>query len=416
MSERQKIIAITPAQYEIIQACLSERNVSAICGRRFGKTELALFLLLFEACNTKNYIGYYLATSAEQVKRIVYDRLYKTLLKQNIKKANEGIGSMEFELKNGSKIYLKGSGNPNSLRGGAAHRIILDEAADQPPDIIDTVLNPMLADYLGRLLVIGTQRGLGNWVNDLKNRPHFTNFIKSSYDGNLIPHSELDRLRETMDDIIFRTEIMAEAVASTGCVYYAYSEKNISTQTFNPNLDVTLSFDFNVNPMTITMFQFDINQFNAHVAVKEFVLKNSNTESASNHIKYFLQSNGFKGCVRLTGDFSGNQRRSSSTKTDWIILQEAFRQYAPDLDYCKIRRTRSIRDRVNYTNQALSQNLVKINPLECPILAKELNVIEWKEDGCTINDQFGVMGHASDNFSYFCYNFKPLNTMQGVLL
>ena len=409
-----KTIGITIKQHEIIQACLLKRNVSAICGRRFGKTALALFLLLYEAANIRNYKGYYLATSAEQVKRIVFDRLYNVLMKQNIRKANQSSGFMVFELKNGSKIYLKGSGNPNNLRGGDAHRIILDEAADQPPGMIDSVLSPMLADHLGKLLVIGTQRGLGSWVNELDTDPTYESFNFNSYEGGLIPAAELDRLKTTMDPLIFRQEIMGEAVATTGQIYYGYTSDVNSDQIFNPNLNLILSFDFNVNPMTVLLIQSDNHNFNAHVAVKEFVLKNTNTEAVANHLIYWLQSQGFKGTIQLTGDYSGNARRSSATVTDWQILQNAFKDNKPNSSYMKIRRTHLIRDRVNHTNQAMGNGTLKLNPLQCPTLARELNIVEWNSDGHTINDQHGKVGHISDAASYFAYNFKPLNSLRSV--
>jgi hypothetical protein len=67
---------------------------------------------------------------------------------------------IEVTLSNGSVIMARSAGdNGKNLRGRAAHRVIVDEAAFVPEGVIAEVIVPMLADTAGQLELISTPFG-----------------------------------------------------------------------------------------------------------------------------------------------------------------------------------------------------------------------------------------------------------------
>ena len=63
---------------------------------------------------------------------------------------------MAIKLPNGGTYQCGGCDNPDSWRGGAADEAVIDEADDTPPSLVPLVIEPMLADRNGTLVLSGT--------------------------------------------------------------------------------------------------------------------------------------------------------------------------------------------------------------------------------------------------------------------
>lgn len=60
---------------------------------------------------------------------------------------------------NGSKLFLAGSDNPDSLRGIALWGVGFDEYSQQPSNIFSEIISKALADHLGYAIFFGTPKG-----------------------------------------------------------------------------------------------------------------------------------------------------------------------------------------------------------------------------------------------------------------
>lgn len=399
------IKALTHNQMKIYND--NSRFILAECGRRFGKNEILLNKIANQALKARNQSIAYVATTFDQAKRIMRRRLIDYFPRGYLKKEPQNSSPITFDLYNGSHIYLFGGNNPDALRGEGHDAIFIDEIADQQEYLWSEVLEPTLMDNLGSAFMIGTPKGYGSWVKTLHNRDDFTYYNFSTHDGGIVDINELNRLELKMDTQVFKQEILAQYVSQTGLIYYNSNDNSLSGQEFNPLSDTVLSFDFNVDPMTCVMFQQNPIEPSSHVAVKEFIHRNSTTEPTAWAIKTWLDSQGFQGSLQITGDYSGNRRETPASRTDWHILEDNFKNYR---NYKKrVKRTRSVRDRVNYTNQALKDGSVKINKEKCPELYKETQIIQWRDNGVQIESKGNKIGHLTDDLSYFCYNFKTLS-------
>ena len=105
-------VTLHNAQMEIFTS--PKRFKVASCGRRFGKSYLAAWVLIIKALQSDSKDVFYVAPTFQQAKDILWSIL-KTVGKDVIKAAHENTATLT--LINDRKIYLKGSDRPDTLRG-----------------------------------------------------------------------------------------------------------------------------------------------------------------------------------------------------------------------------------------------------------------------------------------------------------
>lgn len=155
-----------------------------VCGRRFGKSALALNEALARAFQLKNQIIWIILPLFRQAKEIYW--VDPDITKYFIPYVQAGLIKMDKNdlslniLPTNSWIRLKGSDNYDSLRGSGLDLLIWDEVADTKADAFQAIA-PALADSPNhRVLYIGTPKGLN----------HFHDFaLKGNHNG-MIPSFE----------------------------------------------------------------------------------------------------------------------------------------------------------------------------------------------------------------------------------
>lgn len=105
-------------------------------------------------------------------------------------------------LPNGAEIRVLGADNPDSLRGDYLDGLVADEFADWAPSVYPLVLRPMLSDYRGWGVFIGTPKGHNAFYDqheEAKAEPEnwFSKVLKASESG-IIPEEELADARKSM--------------------------------------------------------------------------------------------------------------------------------------------------------------------------------------------------------------------------
>lgn len=374
------------------------------CGRRYGKSTVAEGLIKIEADKGNREI-LYIATTHGQAKKIMLNRLLNGIPKSWLKKRPLISQVMEFNFKNGSNVYLAGGKNYEVFRGMEFDLVVIDEVADQKPEMWFEVLRPALADRGGGCVFLGTPKGKNNWFYDLTMNTNNKLFHRTSIDGGRINQTEIDLLKDELDERTFRQEIMAEFIVFSGSVYYGFTQNNLTTMGFNPNLRTYVTYDFNVDPMTSVLIQeYETGKY---AAVQEFYINNSNTYEITEKIKNYLDFNQLKNTLTVTGDNAGTYRSSNSPLSNYKIIDGILGKFK---GYNKrLRRTDRIVNKTNTTNRAFIDNRILINPKSCPELIKELGFLEYDKNG-KIDSRGGAAGHITDAFSYFCYNFISLSS------
>lgn len=382
LSNAQRMIADAPFRFRV-----------AVCGRRFGKTHLAIRELAKYA-RIPDRRCWYVAPTYRMAKQIVWKKLKKKLQKINwIKRINEQ--DLTIELVNGSEISLRGADNYDSLRGVGLNFLVLDEFADIDPEAWREVLRPTLADTGGHALFLGTPKGF-NWAKELydqaKTKAGWVSFQFTTVDGGNVPQEEVEQAREDLDARTFAQEFLATFEQYAGIIAYSFGEHN---QKPAPEITATqpliLGMDFNINPMScIVMAQ---TKQGLH-AIDEIIIYSSNTNELIEEIRNRYPRNP----ITCYPDPAGVQRKTSANgNTDIRLLEQAgftvryHRQHA------------LVKDRINAANSLFflrddDTTRFYIDP-KCKNTIKSLQNFSYKE-GTQIPDKDSGWDHAFDALTY----------------
>lgn len=131
------------------------KSIFVRCGRKFGKTEIAIYLLSRWAFQNPGQGCFYIAPELKQARKLIWQdpRLFELLPKSWIEKTNHS--EMCVYLINGSRIIIDGSDNYESHRGTRPGILIYEEYKDHRPEF-RMVMRPNMAVYNAPEIFIGT--------------------------------------------------------------------------------------------------------------------------------------------------------------------------------------------------------------------------------------------------------------------
>lgn len=201
---------------------LAVRFVVLVWHRRAGKTVFAIIELLLAALAFMLVAGRvapgrygYISPFLAQSKKNAWDYLKAFAVLIPGAAVNES--ELRVELPNGTQIRLYGADHPESLRGGYFDGVVLDEVADMKPNVWALIVRPMLTDYRGWALFIGTPKGVNlfselyyraltadGWAADLK---------RASETGVLAP-AEIEAAKKEMSPAQFAQEFDCDFAAA----------------------------------------------------------------------------------------------------------------------------------------------------------------------------------------------------------
>lgn len=374
----------------------------AICGRRFGKTHLAVRELAYHARIPEQEV-IYVAPTYKMAKNIVWRKLKNKLQDLNwVAKHNET--ELKLELKNGSTISLKGADNFDSLRGTGNHFIVLDEFADIDPEAWFEVLRATLSDTGGKALFIGTPKGIGNWSYEIYQRcledpENWSSYQFTTLDGGNVPEAEVEQARKDLDERTFRQEYLATFETFSGRIYYSFERvHNVRKYEGNTPDTVYVGMDFNIDPMSAVIATRTGDTL--HI-IDEVRLFSSNTKEMVDEIKQRFP----KSKVWVYPDPAGNQRKTSAGgQTDVTILSNAgFVVKAPRVHT-------PVRDRINAVNSRLCSSSgirhLLIDP-RCKYTIEGLERQVYKE-GTSQPDKENGYDHMNDALGYMVDYLFPV--------
>ncbi len=217
-------------QRVVWDALQKNRFVVLAAGRRFGKTILAVIVLLINALSHKDSLYWFVAPSYKQAKMIAW-RMLKTFSTFFNPKFNESELSATFP--NGAVIELKGADNEDSLRGIGVWGMVIDEFATiyNSWSVWHEVLRPTLTDRKGWVLFISTPKGKDAFFElFLKGQRKEDGFISFQYkttDNPYIDDKEVEEARKTMPDRYFKQEYEASFEDYIGLIWPEFNKSHI---------------------------------------------------------------------------------------------------------------------------------------------------------------------------------------------
>lgn len=216
-------ITLHSKQLEIFNAFLAGARFMVIsCGRRFGKTMLCAFIVIWDALNNPKHNIWIVAPTFPQTD-ILWEMVLEYLPRPAIKQVYEG--KKLIELKNGSRIWAKSADNPQALVGRGLDLIVFDEAS--MCDIAAwNYMRPALGDRKGKAIFPTTPKGK-NWFYDIfmkdpKNGgedPDYVSFHYPSMDNEFLDPNEFVSMTKDLPQMMYKQEILAEFIESGGEVF-----------------------------------------------------------------------------------------------------------------------------------------------------------------------------------------------------
>lgn len=394
LSQAQQTIADSAARFRV-----------AICGRRFGKTHLAVR----ELCKNARFPDrevYYVAPSYRQAKQIVWRKLKRKL--QDLrwaKKVNET--ELSILLKNNSTISLKGADNPDSLRGVSLSFAVLDEFAFIAEETWTEVIRPALADQQGHALFITTPTGKSNWSYRLfcqaETNPNWASFTYTTLDGGNVTQEEIEAARADLDERTFRQEFLASFETYGSTIAYNFDRSRHVRDTTEvrqrigvKNLEVGV--DFNNSPITAAIC---IREHDTLYQIDEVYMNDSHTQELADELRARYPDSK----ITVYPDPAGRQRKTSANgQTDFTILANAgFTVRAPH-------QHDAVRDRINAFNSRLQSSdgtsHIVIDP-RCRHTIESLERFAYKP-GTQIPDKASGFDHMFDAISYLVAFLFPI--------
>lgn len=402
-----------PGQQDIAEATLKHKFVVVRAGRRFGKSALALNIVLREAFNDPG--RYWLvAPEYKQAKSIYWrDLVDKFIPKEMIVKKNDTELILEiktFEEGKTSIIEFKGSDNENTLRGAGLKGLVLDEYAFQKEHVWDKILAPMLVQTNGWALFITTPNGVANhfkkfWDDavalEAEGDPDWKTFHFTSYDNDIEKHMKenLDKLRSTLTPEFFEQEYMAEFAKFVGLIYTGFHD-SIHVQEFEVDESWTFyrSIDFGAtDPNAVSFIGVDRDGV-IHI-FDEIYISDIRTSELAELIKqksahrYFVATYADSAAKQSILDLGMYGIHSIPVKKNLAAKETGSRQW--------------IISGIDRVHQLLKENKIIIHP-RCKATIKEFMSYSWRKDrlGEAVNLPEDKNNHLMDEIRYFIMMFQ----------
>ena len=189
----------------------AERFQVIAAGRRCGKSRYAAWRMIVAALDGTPGEVWYIGLTQGNARDVLWGLLHE-LARPIIKSSH--VNNLQINLINGSRISLKGSDRPDTMRGSSLKLAVLDEAAFMKPSVWEEIIRPALADQKGKAVFIGTPEGR-NWFYELyvyaemSGDKDWAAYHFTSYDNELLDPEEIDAAKKSMSSMIFNQEFMA---------------------------------------------------------------------------------------------------------------------------------------------------------------------------------------------------------------
>ena len=368
----------------------------AVCGRRFGKSFLAIWEIA-RAARQPNQRVLYIAPSYRQAKSIIFDPLIEQLTKRNtVKRVIQS--ELSITLINGSKIELRSADAADSMRGLSGSFAVLDEVAFMDKTVWTDVVRPLLSDQEGGALFITTPQGQ-NWVYDLylqgETLDDWSSYQYTTLDGGQVSAEEVEAAKRDLDDNTFRTEYLADFTSTSRLIYYAFDKKE-NIRAFDGEIkQIWVGADFNIDPVSAVIATPRGNTL--HV-FDEIVMYNSNTHELAEEIRNRY------GVVTIYPDPAGAARKTSSRgKSDHDILREFGHMVKSPRSHSKVKDRNAVVN--SMLKNAAGERKLFVDP-KCKKLIESLAKHQYKSD-TMVPDKDSGYDHLTDSLAYMVdYNYS----------
>lgn len=240
--------------------------------------------------------------------------------------------------KNGSEILFRHFDEPNKLKSLNLGFVEIEEMSDIPYDTFKMLLGRMRQrtkkewkNFTYRIFGHTNPEMHRGWVYKTfveNSAPNYRLISAPTSQNVYLPDGFCDELKKIYDEQYYKIFVLAEnGEYNKGLVIKDFTDKNVKNITYQPDMDLHISCDFNVDPMCWVLahktddkvFYFD-----------EIAMENTTTSKACD--EFYRRYPNHKAKVIVNGDASGDNRSCTSEYTNYVIIKKKLLQYGYDVE------------------------------------------------------------------------------------
>lgn len=244
----------------------------------------------------------------------------------------------KLTFKNGSEILFRHFDEPNKLKSLNLGFVEIEEMSDIPYDTFKMLLGRMRQkvkkswkDFTYRIFGHTNPETCRGWVYKTfkENKSPNYRLISAPTTQNIyLPKGFCDELKKVYDEQYYNIFVLAQnGEYNNGLVIKDFSDENIKEITYQPEMDLHISCDFNVDPMCWVfahktddkVFYFD-----------EIAMENTTTAKTCD--EFYRRYPNHKGKIIVNGDASGDNRSCTSEYTNYVIINKKLLQFGYDVE------------------------------------------------------------------------------------
>ena len=219
-------------QREMIMSILDSKSKYhvACVGRQFGKSLMAMNLVLYWGINESNRKILWVSPVYSQTDKVQKELMQAIGDSGIVKSCN--YSSSEIVLRNGTTILFRSAERYDNIRGLTCDYGVIDEAAFCKDEAWQEAIRPVFMVRGKKVLFISTPKGK-NFFYDLyqlgqsDDYPQYSNYTGTSYDTPFIDPIDIMDAKKTLPENVFKQEYLAAFIDSGGEVF-----SNIDKNTF----------------------------------------------------------------------------------------------------------------------------------------------------------------------------------------
>ena len=243
-----------------------------------------------------------------------------------------------LKFKNKSEILFKHFDEPNHLKSLNLGFVEIEEMSEVPFDTFKMLLArmrqrvlPSWKNFKYRIFGHTNPEMERGWIYNtfIKNPlPNYRLITAPTTQNVFLPEGFCEELKKLYDEDYYRICVLAEnGHYTSGLVVKDFTDKNVIDVKYQPELDMHISCDFNVDPMCWVLahktedkvFYFD-----------EIAMENTTTAKACEEVMRRYPKH--KGQIIINGDASGDNRSCTSEFTNYVIIKKKFLEFGYDVD------------------------------------------------------------------------------------
>ncbi len=244
----------------------------------------------------------------------------------------------KLTFKNGSEILFRHFDEPNKLKSLNLGFVEIEEMSDIPYDTFLILLSRMRQrikktwkNFKYRIFGHTNPEMRRGWIYKtfmVDPPPNYRLITAPTTQNIYLPEGYCEELKKLYDEQYYNIFVLAKTGEyNKGLVIKDFTEENIKNISYQQEMDLHISCDFNVDPMAWVLahktedkvFYFD-----------EIVLENTTTAKTCE--EFCRRYPNHKGRIIVNGDASGDNRSCTSEYTNYVIIKKMLLQYGYDVD------------------------------------------------------------------------------------